>query len=1048
MMSNTRQQSTTKTTIVQETHVNISQETDIQGKLAERGILEVAHQAGWIAQGKRWHYPIYGPAGEIIATRSKAASKNDSKKYAWHPSKPKNPDVDFYILPGTVDAIKQADGVCYLANGEPALLAFHAAGIENVIATTGSENSIPESTHDYFERIGIRALINIADNDDTGRKGAAKWRDTLQDTEIQYLALQWGSDKRGADANDIWIECGFDSDAFSKRLKQLDVLLLPAREKPVEFTYDASNYDNTPQGLIDALMSVMGISGKRFNAKGWTQKSFRNPLREDRHPSASFNRMSGVLYDHATDESLSPTELADALGIDWKPYYPKRERTHKQVSKHKLDDAPDTQQSKPMSAWASPVTMPSYTASVQVQQPYISTLDERHFSARTLRIKSPLATGKTELFKQVIVWFEREHGRQPTVLLQTHSQALVNNAAARLGIQSYQDVPSNADTRKYIDAMPQVAITYDSLHLVSGRKFDLVFIDEFEQNMAHVFSGTMNGTQAKRAFETLTGILNTAQQVIIADAHLTDNLLPFLTKYRGADGMVSVENTYRQQWGRLTLWKDSAALIERALHQAHTAQHPIVITANSRKQTELLRLIFEEEIGTDNVFVVNGWNSSHSTRRAFLNDINRQITNKRVVICSPTIGTGIDIQARVSAVYGIFSRDTWGSATTIMQQMMRFRHADTRHLYVQAVFDGDEETDATARYNHHLARVRGTASVAKFEQGNISSDDDTHRALLMIESIQKSARAKQRNNLLSYTVAYAQDEGFTLAYNEQQSDTMRDRLKVAREALVDEQRDSVLNLPAISSDDYDTLLQNGLVDRKTHYQNLRWKIEQTAGQAINTELYGLLCTSRRRRDFNRFVDLHETIATLQERDRGQAKYDDLITKRGHYTRVQQLITDGLQAVFGNEWHLCVDELTADEIAERLKPYLETHLKEIQLYIDKRTDLSIDPVALLRRLLKRVSLILSYRRVRRDNKLIYVYSLDREHYARMRDLASTALAARHKEGVPNHVTNTSDKRVLEQKTPVSPISPLGAAKDTASKGVYMQTSTGETIHIPF
>ncbi|MEL7433618.1 MAG: plasmid replication protein, CyRepA1 family, partial [Chloroflexota bacterium] len=506
---------------------------------------------------------------------------------------------------------------------------------------------------------------------------------------------------------------------------------------------------------------------------------------------------------------------------------------------------------------------------------------------------------------------------------------------------------------------------YDSLHYVADREFDLVFIDEFEQNMAHLSGGTMDGTQARRAYDTLCAVLRSAGQVVVADAHLTDNLKKWLVSLRGAEGMLSIENTYRHDWDALTLYSDKASLISQALKHAQRADKPVVITANSRAETELLRALFADELGENNVFVINGWNSSHKTRRFFLQAIDAQIATKQVVICSPTIGTGIDIQAKVAGVYGIFGRDTWGSATTIMQQMMRFRNADERHLYVQPVFAGAEETDPQARYQRHIDRTRGTASLAHFGDFNTSAIDTTDRAILMVESIQKASRAIQRNDLFSYTVAYAKDEGFTIAYDENSDYRMGERLSELRSELQEDARDKTLNLDPIDHEQFDDLLQRGEVKRESYYGNLRWKIEQTAGQAINEELYGLLRTARLRADFNRFVDMQGNLGDLQQRDRDQAHYQHLLSQRGHYTRNVQLITGALQAVFGVDWHLSKATFTAEDIAEKLVPYLTACLRDIQVYIDHRTDLSIDPVALLRRLLKRVALKLTSKQQRVD-----------------------------------------------------------------------------------
>src|SRR5687767_12951681 len=130
-----------------------------QRTLEQRGIATAAEQARWqsqkLKQQSGWAYPVYHyQTGTVIAQRWKAAEPQ-AMKYAWLPSKPSDAAADWYILPKTRQAIAAAQGTAYLANGEPSLLAYHAAGIHNAIATTLSEVSIPSSLCEVLQALGI-----------------------------------------------------------------------------------------------------------------------------------------------------------------------------------------------------------------------------------------------------------------------------------------------------------------------------------------------------------------------------------------------------------------------------------------------------------------------------------------------------------------------------------------------------------------------------------------------------------------------------------------------------------------------------------------------------------------------------------------------------------------------------------------------------------------------------------------------------------------------------------------------------------------------------
>ena len=217
--------------------------------LKKRGISDPATRAGWhdytYKNQAGWAYPVYEPImGVEIAKRWKSA-QSGGMKYAWIPNKPASPTADWYILPETFSAIAHHDGVAYLANGEPALLAYHAAGIQNVIATTLSEVAVPKNMLIMLNDLGISRLLYPVDKDAAGEKSAISWRDALRESGIDFEAYTWGDDApEKADANDIWMQVGFDTDEFATRLNNLSELNLPVPEAKTQF--DDADFEHTP----------------------------------------------------------------------------------------------------------------------------------------------------------------------------------------------------------------------------------------------------------------------------------------------------------------------------------------------------------------------------------------------------------------------------------------------------------------------------------------------------------------------------------------------------------------------------------------------------------------------------------------------------------------------------------------------------------------------------------------------------------------------------------------------------------------------------------
>lgn len=286
--------------------------TDI---LKERGIAGQAAKLGWVAKPDGyWHYPLFGLNGEIIGARAKKYPSTEGAKYLWPDGKPGNPAADWYTPPGTKEAIEAAGGVCFLANGEAALLAFHAAGIKNVVATTHSENTVPKNTEDTLKEFRIATLINIPDKDKAGLNAAVKWRDALLLSDTEYQAKQWPAYlPEKSDFNDLWIHVGFDATKAQAALNECQALILPQPVVKAPKTADLASGE-TPKSLIEAMASALRARGHKKQNKEWLNGL--SVFREEDNASAGMSLKTGVYYDFGNGESYPPAELAKQLGID------------------------------------------------------------------------------------------------------------------------------------------------------------------------------------------------------------------------------------------------------------------------------------------------------------------------------------------------------------------------------------------------------------------------------------------------------------------------------------------------------------------------------------------------------------------------------------------------------------------------------------------------------------------------------------------------------------------------------------------------------------
>jgi hypothetical protein len=117
----------------------------------------------------------------------------------------------------------------------------------------------------------------------------------------------------------------------------------------------------------------------------------------------------------------------------------------------------------------------------------------------------------------------------------------------------------------------------------------------------------------------------------------------------------------------------------------------------------------------------------------------------------------------------------------------------------------------------------------------------------------------------------------------------------------------------------------------------------------------------------RLTDLLTDVEKLQALDRQEATDQVLLSKRRHYTTTRGLVWAGLTAVLGSDPLNNTEELTEQKIVKRIVPWLNSNLPHVQRILDRRDDLSTDPMFVFRRLLAYVGLKLARRQIMRDSE---------------------------------------------------------------------------------
>jgi superfamily II DNA or RNA helicase len=998
-------------------------------KLANRGFIQSPELFNIQRDRAGWQYPIIDEIHGGQATRFKAYKSTASKKYWWGESgKPDN--VVYYHAPGIAENIKSANEVVFIAAGEPDLWTYNEAGIPNVITWFG-ENSVPATIAKDFQSLGVSHVIYAPDLDATGKQSAAKVRDALSGTGIHFECKQLPETLgKKADTNDLWLALNQDSKAFRDAIENAPELDLPLPKPKQPLTVSSFGNDETPRELIQDIYH--GISARDgFTGRKWHGSLQHKCLHhDDNEASAYFNPETGISKCFACDstrgnsDAYSPVENAEALGIDWKRYYPKKSR--KRYSKRDNPAQPEELQ---------PINIPILEADTIVNLRYVSEIgiriEKELLNHRTILIKSPIATGKTSLVKKLIQHAETRMDK-PRVLIITHLENLAADIGKRfedLGFIVYNDYTGTGINWQAAD---RIVCSFDSLHNLSGHHFDIVAIDEFEQFIPHLWGGTMTGDEPVRAFQTLMQLAGSTTHFIALDAHLTTKTRRMIEAIRGRD-VHTLRNDYRHEWGDLIVASDPYTVIERGLKAAMGADKPIVFLCMKNRSKVLKQLCLDYGFNEDDIVLINSDTSQRDAIKDFRQNINENLKNVKILITSPSLATGIDIQTPVHGVYGLFPKQPL-TPTQMLQMLGRCRNAGERWVWVCNAENQDIETDVKALFARDMGKALLTAEYADFEAYNIQAVDTPQKQINHLKAAFTSDDNKQRQNLKSTFIAYAENEGYSIVNNYAKSDVGKLAYQLAKQAVSDCQKDLTLSSEAIAPDLHKQLKKDGKSTDETDAGLLRYLIEDTPGIEVQSGLYDLFADKRQRARLNRFIDLRDDIENLKRFDRHEAQTSVLLGKRSHLTAIRELVSRAIVAVFGRDGLDNQAEFSREQIETALSDFMNEYAYDIRTFIDNRNDLSNDLLSVFRRILNKVGIKLAYHQIMRDGKRFYLYFIDPEHLQMWRNLAHIGLHYRQLKAQHGNKSRDYLKRGIE----------LSIIRDLSNEELLLMLQGDETL----
>jgi len=296
---------------------------------------------------------------------------------------------------------------------------------------------------------------------------------------------------------------------------------------------------------------------------------------------------------------------------------------------------------------------------------------EDYAPGRSMALRAPQGLGKTHVMSYLAA---QEWAVKPeaVILSLSHLVNLSKANASRIKLPHYQSCVGRL--------VGSMAVVINSLHRVERYNFvddlpeiiapDIVFIDESEQVLRALCSGTMGSHEAVAAKCHLDHTIREAKRVICADADLSMYTLNYINNLRPHDPLVFIDVNVPVEW-EYQQTDDRYALEAILFAEWAEGKKLFIPTMLSPESSQALgdRLVHARPGAK--VAVIN----SQTAVDYDLSTINDWIGGFDALICTPTMGTGvsIDIKDHFDSIIGIFGNGV-GIAQDARQMLHRVRH--------------------------------------------------------------------------------------------------------------------------------------------------------------------------------------------------------------------------------------------------------------------------------------------------------------------------------------------------------------------------------------
>jgi hypothetical protein len=628
------------------------------------------------------------------------------------------------------------------------------------------------------------------------------------------------------------------------------------------------------------------------------------------------------------------------------------------------------------------------------------TLDQKFLRSADIAISpgvtflsSEKGSGKSEVLADKVSAF-REMGY--SVLLVGHRQTLLQSMAQRLGLTCY----FNREDGTFKNAHPTAyyAICLDSMSKLlkpARHKYDVVILDESEQNFGHLTGSTLKDKR-RPCFMLLFHYLSVAKHVYVADADL---------------GSITVEGVY-QAMGPLVPYKfymnehkegkksgrdflhygSEPQLMQEMLNAVGAGGRHYISTNSITKAEEILaalRLVHGDMIKT---MLVTSKTSSTQEVQGFIKDIKTEILLYDVVIATPTLGTGIDITfpdaaAHVDTVFGFFVTRV-NTHFDIDQQLARVRHPKAVKVWVAPETYSFETEPHVILREAEMNGALNDILIGYNTDGSPALDETYLNIYAHVTSIARASKNNLRKNLLDLRVR----NGWNVVHvevDDKHVEAGKIVKGIAKDSVEEKRVADICAAERLTAEAYEVLRENTLpLTKEEADAKQRYEIERFYREDVSTNLLALDSRGTYRKQLALLEIYMSPTVTLASKDFRESELATIVTDRKKRVLKQVMLKSMLtRAGLADDMTPIKSDavITSANLVEFIR-YCEEHSGRLQdlFGMSVRQDLNKKPMAQLGVVLGQIglSLVLAMQK-KAAKKKVYYYSICPEAWAQAR-----------------------------------------------------------------